>query len=186
MRALTEQVYVDEVEIDEDGIAEMMDENSVAQISRPGTSLRAATSSSASSSLSMAMRPTTQSGRPLTGSVRPGTQQQQSRGGSSMEQALRTPRSSQSSRPLTSSTGRSVRLGTASMVSQGGEQFINLSRLNLAKYADTPSLAKPLFEYIFGHENDVRNALQLAALATEATQFTDWWWKIQLGKCYYR
>ena len=29
-------------------------------------------------------------------------------------------------------------------------------------------------------------ALDLAALATEACQFGDWWWKIQLGKCYYR
>ena len=54
MRALTEQVYVDEVEIDEDGIAEMMDENSVAQISRPGTSLK--TAQAAQNSLSMAMR----------------------------------------------------------------------------------------------------------------------------------
>jgi hypothetical protein len=55
MRALTEQVYVDEVEIDEDGIAEMMDENSVAQISRPGTSLKTAQTAS-QNSLSMAMR----------------------------------------------------------------------------------------------------------------------------------
>ena len=65
-------------------------------------------------------------------------------------------------------------------------QFINLARLNLNKYAESPNLAKPLFEYIFYHENDVRNALQLAALASEATKFNDWWWKIQLGKCYYR
>lgn len=36
-RALTEQVYIDEVEMEEIGIAEMlMDENSVAQVSRPG------------------------------------------------------------------------------------------------------------------------------------------------------
>jgi tetratricopeptide repeat protein 8 len=54
MRALTEQVYVDEIEIDDDGIAEMLDENSVAQISRPGTSLRAPGTSQ--SSLSIAMR----------------------------------------------------------------------------------------------------------------------------------
>ncbi|XP_030069627.1 tetratricopeptide repeat protein 8 isoform X2 [Microcaecilia unicolor] len=64
--------------------------------------------------------------------------------------------------------------------------FINLSRLNLAKYAKKPNLAKTLFEYIFHHENDVKNALDLAALATEYAQFKDWWWKVQLGKCYYR
>ena len=40
-RALTEQVYVDEVDVDEEGIAEMlMDDNSIAQVSRPGTSLK--------------------------------------------------------------------------------------------------------------------------------------------------
>ncbi len=54
MRALTEQVYVDEVEIDEDGIAEMLDENVLAQVTRPGTSLKAPNSSAGA--LSMAMR----------------------------------------------------------------------------------------------------------------------------------
>ena len=40
-RALTEQVYVDEVEVDEEGIAEMlMDDNAIAQVARPGTSLK--------------------------------------------------------------------------------------------------------------------------------------------------
>ena len=39
-RALTEQVYVDEIEVDEEGIAEMlMDDNAIAQVARPGTSL---------------------------------------------------------------------------------------------------------------------------------------------------
>jgi tetratricopeptide repeat protein 8 len=66
------------------------------------------------------------------------------------------------------------------------DQFINLSRLNFSKYAEIPYLAKPLFEYIFYHENDIRSALQLASLATELAQYNDWWWKIQLGKCYYR
>ena len=106
MRALTEQVYVDEIEIDEDGIAEMLDENSLAQITRPGTSLRAPGSSQ--NSLSMAMRPTTQSGRPLSGAVRPGTQSNRP---GTMEQAIKTPRSAHTARPLTSSSGRFVRLG---------------------------------------------------------------------------
>lgn len=40
-RALTEQVYVDEVEVDEEGIAEiLMDDNAIAQVARPGTSLK--------------------------------------------------------------------------------------------------------------------------------------------------
>uniref|UniRef100_A0A2K5EGV1 Tetratricopeptide repeat domain 8 n=1 Tax=Aotus nancymaae TaxID=37293 RepID=A0A2K5EGV1_AOTNA len=29
-------------------------------------------------------------------------------------------------------------------------------------------------------------ALDLAALSTEHSQYKDWWWKIQIGKCYYR
>jgi len=40
-RALTEEVYVDEVDVDEEGLAEMlMDDNAIAQVSRPGTSLK--------------------------------------------------------------------------------------------------------------------------------------------------
>jgi tetratricopeptide repeat protein 8 len=72
------------------------------------------------------------------------------------------------------------------MLSSPDGQFLNLARLDFAKYSQKQALSKPLFEYIFYHENDMRNALQLAALATEHAQFKDWWWKIQLGKTYYR
>uniref|UniRef100_A0A4W5K7W3 Tetratricopeptide repeat domain 8 n=1 Tax=Hucho hucho TaxID=62062 RepID=A0A4W5K7W3_9TELE len=148
-RALTEMVYIDEVEVDQEGIAEMMlDESSIAQVAR---------------------KPSTQSGRPGT-----------------MEQAIKTPRTAHTARPITGASGRFVRLGTASMLTNPEGPFINLSRLNLAKYAQKPNLSKTLFEYIFHHENDVKNALDLAALATENAQFKDWWWKVQLGKCYYR
>jgi tetratricopeptide repeat protein 8 len=38
MRSLTEQLYVDEVDVDEEGIAEtLMDNNAIANVSRPGT-----------------------------------------------------------------------------------------------------------------------------------------------------
>lgn len=41
MRSLTEQVYVDEVDNDEEGLAEeLMDDNAVAQVARPGTSFQ--------------------------------------------------------------------------------------------------------------------------------------------------
>ncbi|XP_070576830.1 tetratricopeptide repeat protein 8-like [Ptychodera flava] len=180
-RALTEQVYVDEVEVDEEGIAEMvMDDNTIAQVARPGTSLKKP--GTGQGAPSAGFRPTTQGGRPLTGFARPGTQ---GRPGT-MEQALRTPRTAHTARPVTSASGRYVRLGTASMLSSPDGPFINLARLNFSKYAQRSTLAKALFEYIFHHENDVRNALELAALATEACQFMDWWWKVQLGKCYYR
>lgn len=54
-------------------------------------------------------RPVTQTGRPLTGFVRPGTQA--GRPGS-IEQALKTPRTAHTARPMTSASGRYVRLGT--------------------------------------------------------------------------
>jgi hypothetical protein len=41
MKALTQQVYVDDIEAEEEGIAEaLMDNDAVAQVARPGTSLR--------------------------------------------------------------------------------------------------------------------------------------------------
>ena len=43
------------------------------------------------------------------------------------------------------------------MLSTPDGPFINLPRLNMAKYGARQNLAKALFEYIFHHENDVRN-----------------------------
>jgi tetratricopeptide repeat protein 8 len=41
MKAVTEQVYVDDIEAEEEGIAEaLMDNDTMAQVARPGTSLR--------------------------------------------------------------------------------------------------------------------------------------------------
>ncbi len=95
-----------------------------------------------------------------------------------MEAALKTGRTAKTARPVTSSTGRFVRLGTvqtvtyitttyltgatviqfqASMLSNPDGPFVNVSRLNFSKYAAQPALNKPLFEYLFYHENDVRN-----------------------------
>ncbi|KAJ7404709.1 Tetratricopeptide repeat protein 8 [Willisornis vidua] len=190
-RALTEMVYVDEIDMDQEGIAEMiLDENAIAQVARPGTSLKLPGTSQGGgpspavrynclNSLSIntsqhkdimlnIFRPVTQSGRPITGFVRPSTQSGRP---STVEQAIRTPRTSLTARPITSASGGYVRLGTASMLTNPDGPFINLSRLNLAKYAQKPKLAK---------------ALDLAALATEHAQFKDWWWKVQIGKCYYR
>ncbi|CAG2166216.1 unnamed protein product [Oppiella nova] len=182
MRCLTEQVYVDDLEADEEGIAEsLMDDNSIAQVARPGTSLKAMPTARPMQT-SQSVRPVTQSGRPLTGVLRPGTQGRLG----TMENALKTPRTAKTARPMTSSSGRFVRMGTTSMLTQPDGPFINLGRLNIGKYAAIPTLAKPLFEYIYFQENNIRVALELAAKATEINQFKDWWWKVQLGKCYYK
>lgn len=50
MKGLTEQIYVDEVEVDEVGIAEtLMDDNVISNVSRPGTSLIRPTSGAGNS-----------------------------------------------------------------------------------------------------------------------------------------
>lgn len=87
-------------------------------------------------------------------------------------------------RPITGQSARAIRLGTAAMYSQKEGPFIQVSRLNIAKYAKNQVLAKPLFEYLFYHEGDVRNAMELAVQATQFVEFQDWWWKVQLSKCY--
>ncbi|CAG0881082.1 unnamed protein product [Cyprideis torosa] len=181
-RALSAEVYVDDLEAGDEGLVEsVMDDNSIATVARPGTSLR--TPVNDDKPTSQTLRPQTASGRPLSGVVRPGSQS----GSQNLERALVTPRTAHTARPFSASTGRSVRLGTASMMgSADSGDFINLARLNLPKYATIPWIAKPLCEYILYHQNDVRMALDLAARSTQAVHFNDWWWKFQLGKCYFR
>ena len=182
LKALTEQFYVDEVEADELGITEcLFDDTKVAQTPRPETSTN--NLSNINQGFSPAIRPVTQSGRPLSGFVRPGTQ---SGGHNNIQQALKTARTAMTARPVTSASGRFIRLGTASMLSQPTGPFVNLSRLNYNKYACDPALAKPLFEYIYYHEGDILNALELARLANDNLNGKDWWWKVQLGKCFGR
>ena len=101
---------------------------------------------------SQAYRPTTQSGRPVSGVVRPDSQA----GHGGMDAALRTPRTAKTARPVSAASGRHVRLGTASMLSQRDGPFINMARLNIGKYSKRPNIAKALFEYIFYHENSIR------------------------------
>ena len=114
MRALTEQVYVDETEVAENGLADMLDENNFHQAPMPGTSMRqpTANANTGMNGPSPAMRPTTMSGRPITGMLRLNTQSTQ--GDKSMENVLKTARATGTARPVTTATGRSVRLGTVS------------------------------------------------------------------------
>ena len=100
-------------------------------------------------------------GRPMSGVSRPGS----SAGGrpDALRTALSTPRTARTARPVSSTSGRFVRLGTASMLSQPDGPFINMARLNVGKYASRPNIAKALFEYILYHENRVREAMDLAS-----------------------
>eukprot|EP00040_Diaphanoeca_grandis_P027781 m.158963 g.158963 ORF g.158963 m.158963 type:complete len:509 (-) comp31114_c0_seq2:72-1598(-) len=180
-RALTEQVYVDEIEMEEEGMAEMMlDDNKTAAAARPGTSFKRPLTTAGANP---AIRPLSRTGRPVTGFARPGTQSARPK---TMEQALKTARSSTAARPLTNATGRSIRLGTASMLTDDPTVFVDTSKLDLEKYAKKPPLAKVLFRYLLHVENDTLKALELAGAATKATNFNEWWWKTMIGGCYYR
>ncbi|EDQ89506.1 uncharacterized protein MONBRDRAFT_32314 [Monosiga brevicollis MX1] len=179
-RALTEAVRIDETELEEEGLAEvMLDDNATAQLPRPGTSFsRPMTNQGANKGI----RPTSKTGRPVSGFVRPGTQSGRP---STMENAMRTPRTA-TARPVTTASGRYVRLGTASMVSEDVGTFINIEKLDLRKYATRPILAKALFLYILHVGEQPVKALELAAHATEYEEFKDWWWKAMLGFSYHR
>ena len=169
-RALTEQVHVCDVEADEEGIVDVvLDDNTIRAVPRPGTSLRTANAPEAGQGgVSQAFRPSTGSGRPMSGVSRPGSQA--GRPGT-MEQALSTPRTARTARPVSATSARFVRLGTASMLSQSDGPFINLARLNIGKYSQQPHVAKALFEYIFYHENSIREAMDLAAQSLQATKY---------------
>ncbi|EFJ39613.1 TRP protein for flagellar function [Volvox carteri f. nagariensis] len=191
-RALTLKNWIDDLEIEEEGVADvLMDEHQVAQVPRPGTSLsRPLTSASGSGAPSQAVRPMTGSGRPLTGFARPGTSSRPTTsasgraGTASLQQALRTAKPG-TARPVTTS-GRFIRLGTASLASEPGGPFINVDRLDLRKYAARPLLARVLCDYLIYTEHNMKRALELCALATQVAEYQDWWWKARLGKCYYQ
>ncbi|XP_022918542.1 tetratricopeptide repeat protein 8 [Onthophagus taurus] len=169
MRALTQRIYVDDLDV-EDMDSDVFEESVVASAPRPGTSIKNGNLSKNTSTA----RPKTTTGRPISGMVRPNTQ---NRPGSALDR-LKT------ARPLTSQSARSIRLGTAVMLSSKSGPFIQISRLNITKHAKDKNLSKPLFEYLYYHEGNVQVAMDLAVQATQFCEFKDWWWKVQLAKCY--
>lgn len=180
-RALTLLSWIDDLEIDEEGVADMLlDENATATVPRPGTSVsRPLTQSSGPSP---ALRPVTRGGRPITGFARPGSARPTT--GSSIEAAIRATAGPSTSRPVTSS-GRYLRLGTASMLSAGGK-FIQSERLDMKRMAQKQPIAKALCDYLIYCDNNPRKAMELCAEATTLADYKDWWWKSRLGKCYFQ
>lgn len=64
---------------------------------------------------------------------------------------------------------RLVRLGTASILTQSGGPFINTNRLDLAKYACRPDLARVLCDYLLYYEHNVKKAMELCHHALKQT-----------------
>nr|CAD2161202.1 unnamed protein product [Meloidogyne enterolobii] len=185
LSCFSEEVYVDELENEEAGLADTFMDlgTAVATAARPGTSLYRPLTGTAGGP-SPAVRPRTASGRPLSGMQRPESRLKTG----SMEQMLRTSRTSKTARPVSASTARQARLGTASMLSKSENAFINLARLNVAKYARDKTVNRSLFDYVFLHEADMRTSQQIATIAQRNSndEEQDWFWPNQLGKCYYR
>eukprot|EP01012_Entosiphon_sulcatum_P032224 TRINITY_DN40999_c0_g1_i1.p1 TRINITY_DN40999_c0_g1~~TRINITY_DN40999_c0_g1_i1.p1 ORF type:complete len:520 (-),score=63.38 TRINITY_DN40999_c0_g1_i1:878-2437(-) len=190
-RALTMKNWIDDTEMEEEGVAELLlDENHLANVPRPGTSLTRPRSANTAEKGNQGRRPMGPSGRPLSGFAGPGSSSGRpgSKSGGrmtpSVEQAFQGSRPG-TSRPVTGS-GRFVRLGTASMRADPSGPFIDAQRLDFAKYAARQHLAKVLCDYILYHDHNSRVAIELASEATKAVDFKDWWWKARLGKCYYQ
>jgi len=169
-----------------------MDDHAINSMPRPGTSLNRPGTQSAGQ-LNKSMRPMTNGGRPVTGFLRPGTMSRPitgSVGGAPMTASQRLNTAYRNARPGTTrpvtTSGRFVRLGTASMLSQTDGPFIDIERLDLHKYASRPWLARALYDYIAYYERNPRKALELAAHATRVNDYEDWWWKSRLGKAYYQ
>ena len=184
-RALTNKNWIDEGELPEEGLGEMLlDDNSTAQVARPGTSFTRPESSAAGGP-SPAVRPTSTGGRPLSGFARPGSGLTRSGTGMSLERAMTSSRlGTAMTRPVT--TWRFVRLGTASLASEPGGPFVNLERINMQKYAARPAMAKALCDYIFHVAANPKKAVELCAAATQVAQYKDWVWKARLGKGYFQ
>ena len=185
-RALTAEAYIDDTEMEEEGVGEiLLDENATASMPRPGTSLHRPQTSKRGAGLDQSIRPVSSSGRPLTGFARPGTGSRPGTGGQmTVETAFKGSRPG-TSRPATM-LGREVRLATASMASDPSGSFLNIERLNFARIAARPPLAMAIAEYLVYHEANPRKALELGAECTTHAEFKDWWWKLTLGKCYYK
>jgi tetratricopeptide repeat protein 8 len=191
-KAVIKQNYLDDIELDEESFAEiLMDENAIANVPRPGTSLSAPQSSSSNKSggsYDQGVRPVTNSGRPTTGFTRPGSSRPMS-GSTSIRDALQSSRSrtgtAAGSRPMTT-LGREIRLGTASLSGSASGGLVNLERLNIKKYSQKPGLSMILAEYMLYVEHNTRKALEMCAEATEYHQFQNWYWKARLAKCYFK
>jgi tetratricopeptide repeat protein 8 len=140
---------------------------------RPGTSLNRPLTQSATNA---ALKPVTQSGRPTTGFARPGTSARPLTGASRVGTGQRTSTASQrvatvlrgskpgTARPTTTS-GRFVRLGTASLASQPGGPFINVEHLDMSKYAQRKHLARILCDYIMYNDPNTKCASVLCQAA---------------------
>ncbi|XP_058452058.1 tetratricopeptide repeat protein 8 [Malaya genurostris] len=183
MRSMTQRVYIDDIEADDDVAEDILDTQTIATAPRPGTSIRTAAVTSATTvsgkATAAGSRPRTGTGRPITGISRPGTLSLQ-RPGSTLgnKSALKTAR--------TAGSARNIRLGSASMFAVGDPTgpLFHISRLHPDKYAEKDSISKPLFQYLYYHEGEIRKAMALCdAVLNNKRSAAGWWWNTQKARC---
>lgn len=178
-RALTQKCYIDDLEIDESAIADNLDQKGVNPNARPGTSVNRPGSSR--SGPSQAIIPVSRSGRPISGFARPGSSMPQT---ASVEAAIRGRTGMRSdARPATSS-GRFLRLSTASLIGQDGQMF-DTERMNIKEKAKKSYVAKALCDYLIYTDHKIKEASILCEAAIKTHGPNDWWWQARLGKCYF-
>lgn len=170
--------FVDHLESDESTLGELLlDDHSISTLPRPGTSLRA-TGTGQGGGMN---RPVTSSGRPMTGVVRPGTV---SRVGTSSGNIVRAGTGMMAR--ATTSSGRYLRIATASLQSINSNFSLDTKDINPKTIVRKKSLSKAVADYLFYVEKNFKLLLEISSEATQACNYSDWWWKFNLGKVYYK
>ncbi|SPP79705.1 tetratricopeptide repeat protein 8 [Drosophila guanche] len=195
MRALTQRVYLDDLEVDDAGEEQAHEEvefERIATAARPGSSIKTAFQPRPSTSQRLAQRSSRGAGmahssdgrlnssRPGSAAVaRPGT-------------SLSRPGSSLGARPASRcGTASRVRATSAAAFNVGDatSKLYQASRLNPTIYAERETLVKALFQFLYYHEADVQKAHSLCQAVLEVQRQrpiatgTDWWWQQQMGRC---
>ncbi|XP_055642217.1 tetratricopeptide repeat protein 8 isoform X1 [Toxorhynchites rutilus septentrionalis] len=184
MRSMTQRVYIDDIEADDDVVEDILDTQTIATAPKPGTSIRSAAATAAASTVAgkttaAGARPRTGTGRPITGISRPGTLSLQ-RPGSTL---------GNKTAPITAriaGSAKNIRLGSASMFAFGDPTgpLFHISRLHPDKYAEKDSISKPLFQYLYYHEGEIRKAMALCdAVLNLKRSAAGWWWNTQKARC---
>lgn len=88
----------------------------------------------------------------------------------------------------TAGSARNIRLGSASMFAVGDPTgpLFHISRLHPDKYADKDAISKPLFQYLYYHEGEIRKAMALCDAVLNLKRINGeglWWWNAQKGRC---
>lgn len=160
-KAMTECDYIDDCDLEQESLGDLMiNEEKMASLPRPGTSIKSVSNNSRIGSSGI-IKP-----RLLTGFCRPSTSTKNAQ-----------------NRPMTMN-GRLLRLGTQSML-QDSDKFINPNTLKLTKFFKDGILSKLLINFLFYSEKNIEKCLELASLSTKYFKFKDYFYKMRIGQCYY-